>query len=155
MRIQPRWHACSAELSNADGTCLDDAWLQYPIKPEDMAKFVESLDDNKPRKPYAFVMGHGLWNDLEIDKTYAWIDQAIKGITDAAPYLKAKNAFFPRLFLGPNAAGIRKPDIFIARQGNLALTKFEHALKPFCDDRGVDFLGTYNATIQTNNPDGT
>lgn len=100
-------------------------------------------------------MGHGLWNDLQPDKTYAFVDQLLDGITEAAPYLDEANAFFPRLFMGPNAAGIRKPEIFLARQGNIAITKFELAVGPFVKDRGFDFLGTYNASIQSNNPDGT
>lgn len=57
--------------------------------------------------------------------------------------------------MGPNAAGIRKPEIFLARQGNIALSKFELNIGPFVRERGYDFLGTYNATIQSNNPDGT
>ena len=133
-----------------------NALLQYPIKDADMWDFVEHLSEpNPPNKPYAFIMGHGLWNDLEIDKTYAWVDQAIEGITEQAPYLRRHPENFHKLFLGPNAAGIRKPEIFIARQGNIALTKFEMAVAPFVRDRGMDFLGTWNATIQTNNPDGT
>ena len=133
-----------------------NALLQYPIEDRDMEDFVEHLSvPNPPGKPYAFVMGHGLWNDLEIDKTYAWVDQAVEGITKHAPYLKNHPQHFHKLFLGPNAAGIKKPEIFVARQGNIALTKFEKAVAPFVQDRGFDFLGTYNATIQTNNPDGT
>ena len=133
-----------------------NALLQYPILEGDMWDFVEHLEvPNPPKKPYAFIMGHGLWNDLEVDKTYAWVDQAIDGITKQAPYLKNHPEQFHKLFLGPNAAGMKKPEIFVARQGNIALTKFEKAVAPFVRDRGFDFLGTWNATIQTNNPDGT
>ncbi|KAL9050140.1 MAG: hypothetical protein Q9162_006811 [Coniocarpon cinnabarinum] len=133
-----------------------NALLQYPIQKRDMEDFVEHLSTpSPPVKPYAFIMGHGLWNDLEIDKTYAWVDQALEGITKQAPYLKSQPGNFHKLFLGPNAAGIKKPEIFVARQGNIAITKFEKAVAPFVQDRGFDFLGTYNATIQTNNPDGT
>ena len=113
------------------------------------------LVPKKPKKPYAFILGHGLWNDLQVDKTHAWISQMLGGIRERSPYLKEYDAYFPKLFVGPNAAGIRKPEIFRARQGNLALSMFEQTVGPEVKERGFDFLGTYNATIQTFNPDGT
>ncbi|KAI9725524.1 MAG: hypothetical protein M1828_003012, partial [Chrysothrix sp. TS-e1954] len=133
----------------------DNAMLEYPILDEDMDDFTQHLAPERPAKPYAFIMGHGLWNDLEVDMTKAWIDQLIAGIEGKAAYLKGDGAYFPKLFMGPNAAGIRKPEIFLARQGNIAITKFEHEVGPYARRQGFDFIGTYNATIQSNNPDGT
>lgn len=149
---------------NSDGAALlakvltvstDNAILKYPIDPWELSVFRGHLSSTKPRKPYAFIISHGLWNDLELDQTHAWLDEVEANIRDSSPWLAREDAFFPRLFMGPNAAGIRKPEIFLARQGNIALSKFEHAIGPFVRHRGYDFLGTYNATIQSNNPDGT
>lgn len=131
------------------------AWHEYPIEEERIFHFYDYLATAKPGKPVALVYGHGLWNDLEIDKTRAWLEQVRSIVFERAPWMRDPHAYVPQLFVGPNAAGIRKPEIFLARQGNIALTKFEHAVRPYVNSLGIDFVGTYNATIQTNNPDGT
>lgn len=100
-------------------------------------------------------MGHGLWNDLDVEKTFSWIDQLQDTITNHMEYLHEPGALFPRLFVSPSAAGVHKPEIFVARQGNIALSKFEHTVAPWAKLHGIDFLGTYNMTIQATNPDGT
>jgi len=100
-------------------------------------------------------MGHGLWNDLDKDKTFMWYDQIMDATTKHAPYLSEAGAIFPRLAITPNAAGEKKPDIFIARQGNIALSRFEKIVGGWARARGMDHLGTYNMSIQATNPDGT
>lgn len=100
-------------------------------------------------------MGHGLWNDLDKDKSIAWYEQIMNATVKHSPYLLEPGTTFPRLALTPNAAGDKKPDIFIARQGNIALTRFERAVGDWARSKGYDHLGTYNMSIQAYNPDGT
>jgi len=129
--------------------------LEHPIKQEDIDTYLMFQDERKPHKPVAFIMGHGLWNDLDKDKSFAWYDQILNATVKHSPYLLEPRAVFPRLALTPNAAGDKKPDIFIARQGNIALTRFEKTVGQWARDRGMDHLGTYNMSIQAYNPDGT
>ena len=136
-------------------TAADHNLLEHPIRQEDLDTYTSFLPSTKPRKPVAFIMGHGLWNDLDRQKTYGWIDQAMNATAKRAPWLVEPGGLFPRLFLTPNAAGERKPDLFIARQGNIALTRFEKQVGEWIKERGMDHLGTYNMSIQANNPDGT
>jgi len=120
-----------------------------------MDDFLHKLDTKKPKKPHVFIMGHGLWNDLDKEQTHAWITSVVLSIQKRLPWLAREEAFFPRLFMTPNAAGVKKPDIFLCRQGNIALARFEQALGPWVKERGIDHLGTWNLTIQSANPDGT
>jgi len=129
--------------------------LEHPLAEENIKFLKEGLEHKKQTRPHVFIMGHGLWNDLDKEKTYAWVEQVEDILTDHMPYLHEPRALFPRLFMTPSAAGEKKPEIFVARQGNIALSKFEHAVGPWIKNRDMDFLGTYNMTIQTNNADGT
>jgi len=58
------------------------------------------------------------------------------------------------LLLTPNAAGKEKPDEWLVSQGNKALTIFEESVKEEVGRRGVEHLGTYNMSIQSNKFDG-
>lgn len=133
----------------------DHNLLEHPIKEADLEEFVNEQPTTKPSKPAAFIFGHGLWNDLDPEKTFAWIDQATSALVKHSPWLGDAGVLFPRLFLTPNAAGDKKPDIFIARQGNIALTRFEKSVGEWVKQHGFDHLGTYNMSIQAYNPDGT
>jgi hypothetical protein len=70
------------------------------------------------------------------------------------PYLGKPETFWPRLFLTPNAAGKGKPDEWIVSQGNKALMLFEESVKVEANRRGVEHLGTWNMSIQSNKYDG-
>lgn len=129
--------------------------LEHPIKQEDIDSYLLFQPKIKPKKPIAYIMGHGLWNDLDKDKTFAWYDQILDATTAHGKYLLEPGAIFPRLVITPNAAGDKKPDIFIARQGNIALTRFEKAVGEWARAKGMDHLGTWNMSIQAFNPDGT
>lgn len=61
---------------------------------------------------------------------------------------------WPRLFLTPNAAGKEKPDEWLVSQGNKALMIFEEAVGEEVRRRGVEHLGTWNMTVQSNKFDG-
>lgn len=54
----------------------------------------------------------------------------------------------------PNAAGKEKPDEWIVSQGNKALMVFEDAVGMEVRRRGVEHVGTWNMSIQSNKFDG-
>ncbi len=54
----------------------------------------------------------------------------------------------------PNACGRQKPDEWIMSQGNKALMIFEESVGVEVKRRGLEHLGTWNATIQSNKFDG-
>ncbi|KAJ2989213.1 hypothetical protein NUW58_g3587 [Xylaria curta] len=132
--------------------------VHYPIA-DDELKRLESAIDTKPGSRQAFVLGHGLWNNLEIDKTKAWVETVIGAIDSKLrllPRLRASRhgGNLPILLLTPNAAGDKKPDEFLIAQGNKALVRFEHAMAREAARLRIDHLGTWNMSIQANLYDG-
>lgn len=75
-------------------------------------------------------------------------------MTDQLPYLASPGAFWPRLFVTPNAAGKDKPDEWVVTQGNKALMIFEESVAIEAGRRGVEHLGTWNMSIQASKYDG-
>ncbi len=148
--------------------------IRFPIAPEELVRLRALLPPRKPSTPYAFIFGHGLWNDLDLQATLDWLDTILETITNTAPWLslppskstpppsapgahrdrKREEKFFPRLFLTPNAAGKEKPDEWIQSQGNKALMLFEESMRVEAGRRGLEHLGTWNASIQSNKFDG-
>lgn len=138
---------------------------RFPIPAEEIDRFRDLLPATKPSRPYAFVFGHGLWNDLDLQATLDWLDLILDTAVAKAPWLssssshgprdkKAVGSFWPRLFLTPNAAGKAKPDDWIVSQGNKALMIFEESVSAEAKRRGVEHLGTWNMSIQSNKFDG-
>jgi len=152
--IECEWHAQFVATTRLTSSS-DHPLLEHPLSDDDFKYVTDSLEHEKQTKPQVFVLGHGLWNDLDKEKTYAWVEQVEDVLMDHMPYLHEPGALFPRLFMTPSAAGEKKPEIFVARQGNIALSRFEHAVGPWIKNRDMDFLGTYNMTIQASNHDGT
>jgi hypothetical protein len=128
--------------------------LKFPLDPTEVDRFKALLSPTKPRKPYAFIFGHGLWNDLDLQATVNWLDGIFSHTLSAAPYLSEKGAIWPRLFITPNAAGPLKPDQWIVTQGDKALQIFEESVREEARERGVEHLGTWNMSIQANKFDG-
>ena len=147
--------------------------IRFPIPLEELDRLRSLLPATKPSRPYAFIFGHGLWNDLDLQATLDWLDSILDTALDKAPWLspsasssssstplsshherKRETGFWPRLFLTPNAAGKEKPDEWIVTQGNKALMVFEEAVGVEVKRRGLEHLGTWNATIQSNKFDG-
>ena len=128
--------------------------LKYPLKPDEIARYLALLSPTKPRKPYAFVYGHGLWNDLDIQATNNWIDGIEERTRVAAPYYDTPGVLWPRLLVTPNAAGVRKPDQFLHTQGNKQLQLFEMSMGLEAARRSIDHLGTWNMSIQSDKYDG-
>jgi hypothetical protein len=127
---------------------------RFPIPEEEATRFKEGLKDTKPTKPYAFVFGHGLWNDIDLSATLDWLDSILGYIVEKQPYLAEEKALWPRLMVTPNSAGVDKPDEWLITQGNKALALFENAVRVESNKRGIEHLGTWNATIQSNKYDG-
>lgn len=131
-----------------------EAIVKFPIPEHELTQFRKSFGPTKPEKPIAFVFGHGLWNDLDLQATLDWLDAVLDTATSAAPYLREPNAFFPRLFLTPNACGKEKEDQFLVTQGDKALMLFEENVGIEVNRRGVEHLGTWNMSAQSNKYDG-
>ena len=126
--------------------------LKFPLDPTEVFRFKNLLSITKPSKPYAFIFGHGLWNDLDLYATTNWLDGILSHTLDQAPYLSS--SAWPRLMITPNAAGVLKPDQWILSQGDKALQVFEHSVKQEAGERGIEHLGTWNMSIQTEKFDG-
>jgi hypothetical protein len=160
---------------------LVEQMIRFPIAPEELERLRHSIPSSKPSRPYAFIFGHGLWNDLDLQATINWLDLILENIISVAPWLQVDPAstsslqgstkrpreregasgvstwqkgFWPRLFLTPNAAGKEKPDEWIVSQGNKALMIFEDSVAAELGRRGVEHLGTYNMSVQSNKYDG-
>ncbi len=146
--------------------------IRFPIPDDEVNRFRELLPPTKPSRPYAFILGHGLWNDLDLQATLDWVDAIMDASVARAPWLapfsapssshatshrranKRDSGFWPRLFLTPNAAGKEKPDEWLVSQGNKALMIFEEAVGEEVKRRGLEHLGTWNMTAQSNKFDG-
>ena len=127
--------------------------IRFPIPNEELQRLRSLLPATKPAKPYAFIFGHGLWNDLDLQITLDWLDLVLDTIGGSAPWL-SDQTLYPRLILTPNASGKEKLDEFLVTQGNKALQLFEEGVKSQTDRRGVEHLGTWNMSIQANKFDG-
>lgn len=126
--------------------------IRFPLDPIEVERFKNLLKASKPSKPYAFIFGHGLWNDLDLQATLNWLDGITRHTTERAPYLQ--QSLWPRLMVTPNAAGIKKPDQWIGTQGDKALQIFEHSVRNEVGKRGIEHLGTWNMSIQSAKYDG-
>lgn len=133
--------------------------VRFPLDAEELTRFRTLLSATKPHKPYAFIFGHGLWNDLDIQATLNWLDGILDHTLQAAPYLASVNSrhahsIWPRLFITPNAAGVKKPDNWLVSQGDKALMVFEDSVRVEAAKRGVETLGTWNMSVQATKYDG-
>lgn len=135
--------------------------LRFPLDPSEVLRFQELLSSKKPKKPYAFIFGHGLWNDLDIQASLNWLDGILHHTLERAPYLNPSGRYkqshpplWPRVYITPNSAGIRKPDQWLVSQGDKALMVFEESIRIEAAKRGVDTLGTWNMSIQSSKYDG-
>ncbi|KAI1106045.1 hypothetical protein F4804DRAFT_82473 [Jackrogersella minutella] len=132
--------------------------VRYPIPEEERRRFEKAIDSN-PSQRKAFVIGHGLWNNLEVDQAASWLDTVLDMIdskTGGRTRLRGRSPRrnLPILLLTPNAAGEKKPDEWIVSQGNKALVRYEHAMAAQAAKRRIDHLGTWNMSIQATLYDG-
>ncbi|RMZ81531.1 hypothetical protein DV737_g2498, partial [Chaetothyriales sp. CBS 132003] len=147
--------ACPAHAPPIDISI--EMMLKYPLHPVEVARYTGLLSAAKPRRPYAFILGHGLWNDLDVQATTNWIDAISAHTLAHAPYLAAaaeNPARWAQLLVTPNAAGVKKPDQFILAQGDKQIQLFEHSMRLEASRRGIDHLGTWNMSVQSDKYDG-
>ena len=78
-----------------------------------------------------------------------------EALTTHMPWLGEMDAFFPRLFITPSAAGGLKQGKYREKQGNEALRRFEWEMGAWVRTRGFEHLGVWNLTVQGVSPDGT
>ena len=121
--------------------------MRAPIPEAELHQLKAAIGDRSIR-PKAFIFGHGLWSDLDLQKTVDWLDAVLHVISSTA------GSDWHGLFVTPSAAGKDKPDEWIVTQGNKALMLFEEAVGLEARKRGIDHLGTWNMSIQSNKYDG-
>lgn len=153
----------------SDANLVVELMLKFPLDPTELRRFQELLPKERPDRPIAFVFGHGLWNDLDLQATVNWLNGILDAIYEAAPYLQVDN--LPRgihneplahiLAVTPSAAGVLKPDQWIQSQGDKALQVFEksmhtlvHRLGERFHGKGIEHMGTWNMSIQMDKWDG-
>ena len=132
--------------------------LEYPLDSLHTLMAVLPNDpDVIPKKPHAFVFGHGLWNNVNTTATKLWLQQIQDVIVSQMPYLHDTPSEFHRLFLTPSASGVDKPVQFELLQGNSRLIQFEKEMGIWLreENTGIDHLGIWNLTVQNTSPDGT
>jgi hypothetical protein len=144
----------SFACTQPDVSLMIEMMPKFPLDPVEVARFKHLLAPSKPAKPYAFIFGHGLWNDLDLHATLNWLDSILAYTKESAPYLGEKGAIWPRLIVTPNAAGTQKLGQWVQSQGDKALRIFEHSVRIEAAERGVEHLGTWNMSIQTEQFDG-
>ncbi|TGJ81150.1 hypothetical protein E0Z10_g7606 [Xylaria hypoxylon] len=150
--------ACPRLLPGWSTDLRMEQMVRYPIESDELERLEMAIDTN-PRLPQAFILGHGLWNNLEIDKSTAWLNTVVK-VIDSKLKLRLRlkklrqDKNMPILLITPNAAGDKKPDEYLITQGNKALARFEHTMIQEAARQRIDHLGTWNMSIQANMYDG-
>ena len=131
-----------------------EVMVRFPIPEDELERLRETLGNSKPQKPFAFIFGHGLWNDLDLQAHMNWVDTVLDATTSQLPYLAEEGALWPRLVVTPNAAGRNKPDEWLVSQGNKALSIYEDSVRVEDGRKGIEHLGTFNMSVQANMYDG-
>lgn len=120
--------------------------VRVPVPQEEIYRLKLSVDEIRGRK--AFIFGHGLWSDLDLNKSMDWLDTVMHIISSTT------GKHWEGLFVTPNASGKEKPDEWLVSQGNKALMLYEEAMGIEVAKRGIDHLGTWNMSIQSTKYDG-
>ena len=120
---------------------------RFPIPQDEIDRLKTSVTSFGEKKE-AIIFGHGLWSNLDLKKTLDWLDKILHTIEST------NTKRWDGLFVTPNAAGKEKPDEWIVTQGNKALMLFEEAVAIEAGKRGIEHLGTWNMSIQSNKYDG-
>ncbi|KAG9235547.1 hypothetical protein BJ875DRAFT_267577 [Amylocarpus encephaloides] len=116
---------------------------KFPIPTAEKQPLTSSAGNGK-RKPKAFIFGHGLWNDLDLQKKVDWLDAVLEMIKDS---LESSN--WNGLFITSNVTGKEEQDQCIVAKGNQAVVLFEGAVAIEAGKRGVKHLGTWNMSIRS------
>ena len=137
---------CRIQLKQADLRSVEEI-VRTPI-PEAEINQLKAATGSRSNQPIAFIFGHGLWSDLDLQKTVDWLDTILRTIRGTI------GLEWHGLFVTPSAAGKEKPDEWIVTQGNKALMLYEEAIGIEARKRGIEHLGTWNMSIQSNKYDG-
>ena len=121
--------------------------MRVPIPESEITQLTDAIGSHSSRRK-AFVLGHGLWSNLDIHKTVDWLETIVHVIKTTT------GTDWHGLFVTPNASGKDKPDEWIVTQGNKALMLYEEAIGVEARKRGIEHLGTWNMSIQSNKYDG-
>ena len=121
--------------------------MRAPIPEAEIKQLKDAIGSRSNRRK-AFVFGHGLWSNLDLQKTVDWLDTVLHAIQNTT------GTDWHGLFVTPNASGKDKPDEWIVTQGNKALMLYEEAVGTIARKRGIEHLGTWNMSIQSKKYDG-
>lgn len=131
--------------------------VRWPMPEVELRRLRDKVNVRRPG-PRAFILGHGLWNDLNPNECLAWLDTVldiVRPSLDAGENSWQKDrAQLPILLITPNAAGELKPDEWLVSQGNKALVRYEKSMALEAAMRHIDHLGTWNMSIQASLYDG-
>ncbi|XMA15209.1 hypothetical protein WAI453_008000 [Rhynchosporium graminicola] len=136
----------SVSCSNTINVIMDQI-VRYPVPQDELDRLQEDLV-RQSKKRIAVILGHGLWSNLDLQSSVNWLDGVLSTVRDTL------GKDWTGLFITPNAAGKEKPDDWIVTQGNKALMLYEEAMGIIVKERGIDHLGTWNMSIQSNKFDG-
>ncbi|KAK9460110.1 uncharacterized protein V1516DRAFT_678978 [Lipomyces oligophaga] len=150
IKWDPNSFACDPKKVNI----LMNLQVRFPQPEDEIKRYAEDLGGVPENAKVAFIYGHGLWNDLDVQATLNFLERSESGVKFAIPGFQNGNPKYPKLFITPNAAGPRKQDSFILTQGNKPLMMFEQSMYTVLPERGFDVLGTWNMSIQSLSLDG-
>ncbi|KAK3044729.1 hypothetical protein LTS18_000512, partial [Coniosporium uncinatum] len=83
LKNDPRSVACEPGTIDV----LIEEIQRFPIPSDELDRYRTVLGPRKPSRPYAFVLGHGLWNDLDLQATVNWIDAIVDATKEQLPHL--------------------------------------------------------------------
>lgn len=66
--------------------------IRFPIPSDELDRLRALLPTKKPDRPYAFIFGHGLWNDLDLQATLDWLDTLLDVSKQHAPWLASPSS---------------------------------------------------------------
>ena len=91
--------------------CTVEQVNKFPVPVDEVARLQQSIG-TASALPKAFILGHGLWSNLDVPNSTKWLDMIISLITSRV------RSNWKGLLVTPNAAGKLKPDLFLVAQGN-------------------------------------
>lgn len=100
------------------------------------------------------ILSFSLSASLSLSTTTSFLEEYATAFPATLPP-SATNRNIPFLWLGPNAAGHRKPPRKIPSEGNNALWHFTHEMGNEARKREVEVLDLWNVTVQAGSWDGS
>ncbi|ORY67673.1 uncharacterized protein BCR38DRAFT_337046 [Pseudomassariella vexata] len=148
LKHDPRGLACPKLIPGWNTDLTMEQINQFPIPVDEYTRLKNIVRMSPFQTRRAFVLGQGLWNNLDMGLTKAWLNSVLE-VTREGPNKEA-----PTLLVTPNASGKYKQDKWIVTQGTKALAIFEEEMGHVAETYGIDSLGTWNMSIQATLYDG-